>query len=163
MVRVEMRDQDGVDRGRLDAGGGKIVEQGAGAVDDLARRAGIDQHQPAPGIDQQSGEVDLQHAGRQERRGERGLDLGIAGIADEIVFDLERPQAVIDRGHLIGAEPEAIGAAACRFAGGAAANDFIGSSRGGDRGRRDHRAPGDCIHASILIEPRLRPLSPSSS
>ncbi len=56
MVGMEMRNDDGVDRLRRDAGGGEIGVHEAGAVGDLPGGAGVDQHQFGAGVHQQSGE-----------------------------------------------------------------------------------------------------------
>ena len=47
VVGVEMRDDDQVDRLRIDAGGGEIVAEHAGGRRDLAAGAGVDKHELA--------------------------------------------------------------------------------------------------------------------
>ena len=121
VVGVEMRDDDEVDRFRIDAGGDKIGAQHAGRGRDLAAGTGIDQHELLAGIDDQRRKRRRQLVGRHEGVGERALDFGERRVADEFVGDRAIPDAVIERGQFEGPDPVAINAGRLLPAGGAAA------------------------------------------
>ena len=99
-----MRDHDGVDRFRVDAGGGEIGRERAGRRCHLPAGAGVEQDELRAGIDQQCRERRRQLLGRHERIVHRLADLGVIRIADEFLVDRAVPHAVIERGDLEGAD-----------------------------------------------------------
>ena len=127
------------------AGGGEIGHHRARGVGDLAGGAGVDQDELRSGVDQQHGERHRQDVGRQERRGERRIDRGAVGVAHELVVDLERPQAVIERGELSIAELVAIDAGTLREGLGRGAERLAACQCGG-RGASQQSASADCGH-----------------
>ena len=110
VVRVEMRDDDKVDRCRINAGGDEIGAQHAGGRCDLSAGAGIDQDELLSGIDDKGRERRRQLVGRHEGGGERVFDFRERGVANEFFGDRTIPDAVVERGQLEGADPIAINA-----------------------------------------------------
>jgi hypothetical protein len=100
MIGVKMRDQNRVDCARLDSSCPEVLEHTAGCVDNLTGCPGVDEHQLRPCVYQQCGERYRQHARWQERRGERLVDLGDAGVAHKFIVDRKVPDAVEQRGKL---------------------------------------------------------------
>ena len=113
MVGMEMRDDDRVDFFWVDARSRKIVAQHAGRRRDLASRAGIEEHEPLAGIDDECGEWRRQFVMRHKRCIERVLDLRKRRVDDEFVVDRSIPDAVIERGELIRADLVAVNPGRC--------------------------------------------------
>jgi len=102
VVGMQMRHEDDIDAGGIDAGGGEIAQRAAdrtlARLEGGAAEAAVDQHQLAAGIDELRVERHRHHAlghvgGR--RSGER---LGLRHVAHEGVGQRERAGAVVDRG-----------------------------------------------------------------
>ena len=110
-----MRDQNRVDRLRIDAGCLEIVEQ-TPAVSAIWPAVPVSISTSfAPVFTSNAVNEMGKILRRQKCSGERVVDLGAARIADEFLVDRHKPDAVIKRGELIAAEIVAIDAGALRL------------------------------------------------
>ena len=98
VIRMEMRNENGIDLGRINAGGGKPLRQPAGIRTEEPGRPGIDRNQMPSRIDHKRRERDRKTIFRLERLGQ-GRPHGVqTGIGDK-PFDRAGKPAVLDRRH----------------------------------------------------------------
>ena len=159
MVLVVMRDDDRIDRLRVDAGGRQILlvlAVGAVRFGGLGRAVtGVDGDQLRAGVDDDRVEDQRHRVFRQVRRFERGVDLVLLGVVHERVRQRERPRAVRHDGDLVDADLVAIESGrllAARGRGGTRRRDDRSRTHGG-RGRgggaREHGATGELGHGFL--------------
>jgi hypothetical protein len=145
---MEVRDDDDVDRLRIDPGGGEIRGHGAGGRGDLAGAAGVEQNQLRPGVDQQRRERDRQLVRREKRIRQCFLHCFERRIADEALVDRPMPNAVVEGGHLEIADLVAIDAGGLLAGGrGIGAGGLERGSERGERGGGEQRTAGDFHHS----------------
>jgi hypothetical protein len=127
---MDMRDDDGVDRRRINAGGGQALRQMAGQRADAAAVAGVNKHKLVAGIDQPGVE--------RRRRGVSGDEPGVHQFADAgripgEELGRERPGAVVEDGDLESADLHAVNAGGLR----AVKRRLRCGRQGRERGRAD--------------------------
>ncbi len=109
VVGMEMRDQHDVDRLRIDAGRFQVRLEHLRGMCDLPAGAGVDEDALCSGIDQKRGERDRQcAAGGDERFGQSLFHFGERKIADKVRLHRPVPDAVVDGGERVAAEPKAV-------------------------------------------------------
>ena len=108
VIGMEMRDHDRIDFFWIDSGGGEIGAQGSRRRGDLAAGAGVEKYESFAGIDDQGGERRRQFVVRHEGSIEGLLHFGERSVTNEIRVDRAIPDAVVERGELVIADPVAI-------------------------------------------------------